>query len=168
MAYVGSFSGHQSQGGTTGWCVVEGNAEIQRRLRVLTTEQWLRVKKLLLAKGGTVVKSSVLAHIAGTFHGKPFKDYMGRVHQPGTLAKSIACVPRMDRQTGQPWLFVRARAGKAQRYDAYYAFWLERGTSKMGARAFMRPALEQSAKAAAEAAAEVGRAQIEALFAGAR
>jgi HK97 gp10 family phage protein len=125
----------------------------------------MKVKKRMLAKGGGVVKGAVLGKIAGLFpwSGAVFKDYMGRVHEPGTLAKSIAAVPRVSRTTGEPWLFVRARSGKNEKYDAYYAFWLERGTSKMGARPFMRPALEQSAGAAMEAAAVVGQGEIEAI-----
>lgn len=53
-------------------------------------------------------------------------------------------------------------SGKAQYHSAYYAHWVEFGTSKMPARAFMRPSFESKKEAAVEAVAQYIRERLSA------
>lgn len=69
------------------------------------------------------------------------KDWTERV--PGTLKKSI----RVTRLKGDPKLDVRVYAG--DRSKAYYAPFVERGTVKMKAKPFLRPAANGARSAAA-------------------
>jgi HK97 gp10 family phage protein len=55
----------------------------------------------------------------------------------GDLQKSI----RVRRLDGDPHLDIRVIAGSREKNGPFYAHMIERGTIKMGARPFMRPAL---------------------------
>lgn len=93
-----------------------------------------------LAKGAEVVAEKARS-LVPTGKNRPLykngKPWTAR--EAGTLRKSI----RVVRLKGDPKLDVRVYAGARQsdRLTAYYAHMIEKGTSKMKARPFLRPAL---------------------------
>lgn len=61
----------------------------------------------------------------------------------GDLQRSI----RTSRLKGDPKLDIRVYAGSREKDGPFYAHMIEFGTTKMGARPFLRPALNQSKSA---------------------
>ena len=95
---------------------------------------------------------------------------------PGTLKRAIYMrrVPRESNSEREYWVlsvrkgsrFLRnigKKSGGVEQYgprDAYFAKWVEFGTSKMSARSFMRPAFEQTKTQTYEAAVDYIRKRL--------
>jgi HK97 gp10 family phage protein len=89
------------------------------------------VKAIIMTPAAAmVINAQNLAPIAKKIEKKASKKY-----PPGTLKRSIIATPGPAKQRG---IFIVAR-----RKIAYYAVFLEFGTSKMSAQPFFRPAIQQ-------------------------
>lgn len=71
--------------------------------------------------------------------------------QPGWLKKNISIWRLRDRQTKYAVQFRMGIRAPKKGPLAYYGYFIERGTSKMQARPFMRPAFDQQYEAAVDA-----------------
>src|SRR5574337_1737435 len=134
---------------------VAGLSELKRALEQLPKAIGRNVLRGAVNAGAGVIRKEVQAKAP---------VYTGSVAQghppPGTLKRSV--YQKQIRELSSPTkqtFFVGVRKGKKYRnqgksgnlsMDAYYASWVEFGTSKMAARPFMRPAFEAKKTSAVE------------------
>jgi HK97 gp10 family phage protein len=113
---------------------LEGMDELEDTLLALPEDLRKGALRRGVAEGAEVIESAAKAHAP---------------RDTGTLAESIAAV---EIRRGQRPGVVRFSVGVGP--EAFYAFFIEYGTSKMVAKPFMRPALIASGQRAIDAARE--------------
>jgi HK97 gp10 family phage protein len=123
----------------------------------------------MLSAGAPLVRDAVamVAPIAERTYIRHSKKYGDVVVAPGTLKRAVGVRMTTWKATGDPLMLVRVRQGPEERYDAFYGRFVERGTSRMAARPFMRKGLKRGAGKAIVAAAMAGRKEIDRLIGGA-
>lgn len=133
---------------------VSGLEEINRLLTALPDKAAKRALDAGLRAGGNIIRKEAISR-APVLKGKPrIVMYRGkkRIIVPGFLKKSISVNSEGIQKNG---VLFKVKVLK----KAFYAHWLEWGTSKMPAQPFMRPALEvKSAEAIDKMRKITGRA----------
>lgn len=132
---------------------MEGLAELQRAMDELAEDMRGKVARAGLRAGAEVIRKLAEAKAPkGT----------------GNLKQNIVArrVRKPDRAMEQAIVTVRRGKVTAKQKergidDAFYAYYVEHGTVKMGAKPFLRPAFEQGKEGAAEAIADRLRKRIE-------
>jgi HK97 gp10 family phage protein len=126
---------------------VKGLAQLQNALLQLPNRVNNNVVRSAVNAGAAVIRTSARS-LAPVYHGSVQEGHPA----PGTLRKMIITkfVPELSSATrkvyfvavrhGKRYQKVRARGGKTQNLDAFYWWWVEKGTSKMSARPYLRPA----------------------------
>lgn len=133
---------------------ITGLQDLNRMLTGLPQSLQTRVLRGMTATGASVIRKEAILRAP---------VYTGEVSQghppPGTLKKAIfqyrlsrECTPTretfiVDVRKGK----TIGKKGRINANDAFYANWVERGTAKMAAKPFMRPAFETKKQAAVEA-----------------
>jgi HK97 gp10 family phage protein len=146
---------------------VTGLRELNAALMLLPERIAKNVMRGAVGKGLRNIKNAAKALApAMTAEDSPKGKDGNPKNLPGTLKRAIYMrrVARESSKTREYWVvsvrqgsrFLKAagRKGGVEQFgprDAYYARWVEFGTSKMSPRAFMRPAFEQNKGAAYEA-----------------
>ena len=83
------------------------------------------------------------------------KGKIGRyAHAPGTLKKSIKYKILRQRSPARIAGLVGPAVGRKQKYDGYYGYFVEKGTSHSKPRPFLRPALDEDGPQAQRVIAE--------------
>lgn len=83
------------------------------------------------------------------------KGKIGRyAHAPGTLKKSIKYKILRQRNPARIAGLVGPAVGRKQKYDGYYGYWVEKGTSHSKPQPFLRPALDEDGPQAQRVIAE--------------
>lgn len=135
---------------------VDGLAELKRALEELPKNIGRNVLRGAVRAGAAVIRAESQAR-APVYAGDVSKGHP----PPGTLKRAIYMkqIAELSGATRQTFI-VGARKGRKYRHqgksgnlsqDAYYASFVEFGTSRMAARPFMRPAFEAKKNAAVEA-----------------
>lgn len=134
----------------------KGLKELQQALKQLPD----RIAKNALR--GSVSAGAAVIRKEARDHAPVYQEQVQAGHPPaGTLKRAVyqKQINELSNAVKQTF-FVGVRAGKKYQkqgkngqlsQDAYYASWIEFGTSKMSARPFMRPAFEGKKTAAVEA-----------------
>ena len=132
---------------------VSGLKELQAAMKALPTNISRNVLRGAVNAGATVIREEAKAR-APVYAGPPIKGQA----PPGTLKRSL--YQKQIREKSNALLqtfFVGVRRGRSAKktkkgtLDAWYAHFVEFGTSKMAARPFMRPAFEAKKSAAVQA-----------------
>jgi HK97 gp10 family phage protein len=132
---------------------VTGLKELQAALKALPANIARNVLRGAVNAGATVIREEAKAR-APRYSGPPIKGQP----PPGTLKRAL--YQKQIREKSSAVLqtfFVGVRQGRSAKktkkgsIDAWYARFLEFGTSKMAARPFMRPAFEAKKMAAVQA-----------------
>ena len=83
------------------------------------------------------------------------KGKIGRyAHAPGTLKKSIKYKILRQRSPSRVAGLVGPATGRKQKYDGYYGYFVEKGTSHSKPQPFLRPALDEDGPQAQRVIAE--------------
>jgi len=145
---------------------IQGFEDFKRQLAQLPGRVGRNVLRGMVNAGATVIRKEAVLRAP---------EYMGPIsegHPPaGTLKKAVYQKQIAELSNAvQQTFFVGVRQGKKQRavkrgknvvnLDAFYADFVEKGTSKMSARPFMRPAFEAKKEAAVEAMRAYGAERI--------
>jgi HK97 gp10 family phage protein len=142
---------------------VQADPSIGRRLRYITEMQEREMLLAMLRAGAKPIKDAAVqnAPTGKRTYVRKSKKYGVVTVTPGNLKAAISVVMRKDKTTGDPLVLVRVKQGPKEAHDAWYGRFVEWGTSRMGARPFMRPALVEKADEAINAAAAAGTLWIE-------
>jgi HK97 gp10 family phage protein len=156
---------------------IKGLRELNAALNQLPKNIAKNVLRGAIGKGLRLMKNAAIQNAPEMSAADAPKNKDGQPkNMPGTLKRAIA-MRRLARESSaerEYWiLYVRRgsrflkdsgkKAGGVEHYgprDAYYAKWVEFGTSKMSARSFMRPAFEQTKTQTYEAAVDYIRKRL--------
>lgn len=127
---------------------LDGFEEIEKLLKKLPDKPAEKALRAGVRSGGNIIKKAAQQRV-------PIDS--------GTLEKSIFVKTQTKnfRQTGVMQVAIATQSGRTARHDAYYAHMVEFGTSKMGARPFMRPALEENTQKVINKAGQIILKRIE-------
>lgn len=131
--------------------VLEGAEVTAQALKDLGEPFAIKAMGSALRAAANVVKKEAKSRAPAGGGGRYRFPYRGKDKTPGTLRQAIVATARRE-QDGSITLLVGVTSGRRAKHDAFYARFLELGTSKSPPRPFLGPSLDASAGAAVDRA----------------